>query len=143
MAEIKLKKHSLYTILGVLIIIAFIGLAAKNMVSAKPSDTQLVKGGEPGSNKIEDSSNVKTINLGVANFNYDPVTITAKLGQKLRIIGNMDQLQGCLKAFTIPQLKISKMFKQEDNVLEFTPTQKGSFPFTCSMGMGQGTLIVE
>ena len=64
-------------------------------------------------------------------------------GKKVRIVGNMDQLQGCLKAFTIPQLGISKIFRNGDNVLEFTPTQKGTFGFSCSMGMGSGSLIIK
>ena len=55
----------------------------------------------------------------------------------------MNQLRGCLRAFRIPNLGISKVFNSNDNVLEFTPTSKGTFGFTCSMGMGTGTLIVK
>src|SRR3989344_5365687 len=78
--------------------------------------------------------------LGIANYNYDPEIINVEAGKPVKIVGNMQQLQGCLKAFSIPQLGLSKVFKNGDNVLEFTPEERGTFGFTCSMGMGTGSL---
>lgn len=140
--EIKLKKTHLIGGIGLLLILIFVIVAIRNVVS-NDVGTELVKGGNTGENKIILDGDVQIINLGVANYNYDPETITVKANKQVKIIGNMNQLQGCLRAFTIPKLGISKVFSNNDNVLEFTPTQKGRFGFSCSMGMGTGTLIVE
>ena len=139
--EIQIKKETLYKTLGIIFIGLFLLFAFKNIFADK--DQELVEGGQKGSNLILDEGDVKIINLGIANYNYDPNTIKVKQGQKVKIIGNMNQLQGCLKAFVIPQLRIQKLFRSGDNILEFTPTKKGTFGFSCTMGMGTGTLIVE
>ena len=140
---IKIKKSVLFGIVGVVLIGLFLVAAVKGMFSSDASQDELVKGGSFGSNKMYLDGNTQVINLGVANYNYDPETITVEAGRPVRIVGNMDQLGGCLRAFTIPQLGISKLFKNGDNVMEFTPTQKGTFGFSCSMGMGTGSLIVK
>ena len=140
--EIKFKKTYLIGIVGVVLISIFLLVAIRNVIS-KDSNKDLVKGGDLGENKIVNEGGTQIINLGVANYNYDPSTITVKQGQKVKIVGNMNQLQGCLRAFSIPKLGLSKVFNNGDNILEFTPSQKGNFGYSCSMGMGRGTLIVE
>lgn len=146
MADIQIKKRTLYIFLAVIIFGSFIFFAAKSIV-AKDADNaltgELVKGGTPGLNNVQQQGNSQVVNLGVANYNYDPSVIEVEAGKPVRIIGNTDQLRGCLRAFTIPQLGIRKVFSGNDNILEFTPTQKGSFKFSCSMGMGYGTLRVK
>ena len=53
-------------------------------------------------------------------------------------------LTGCpTLTFTIRQLGLAKRLTTPSDTLDFTPTQKGTFRFACSMGMGTGTLIVE
>jgi len=143
--NIEVKKSTLIIIASIIIIGSFISFAAIKIASGNdnPSTGALVKGGQPGANTIINEGDVQVVNLGVANYNYDPNTITLQAGKKVRIIGNMQQLAGCLRAFTIPRLGISKIFRQNDNILEFTPTQPGTYPFSCSMGMGYGTLIVK
>ena len=143
--EVKIKKRTIFTIIGIVLILGFVLFAFKNILLTKGNEItgDLVRGGETGSNKVINEGDTQIVNLGVANYNYDPNFITVESGKKVKIIGNMNQLQGCLRAFRIPNLGISKVFNSNDNVLEFTPTSKGTFGFTCSMGMGTGTLIVK
>ena len=146
MAEnIELKKSTLIIIASILIIGGFLTFAIVKVTSGRdnPLTGELVQGGNAGSNAVFNEGGVQVINLGVANYNYDPNTINVQAGKLVRIVGNMQQLAGCLRAFTIPKLGISKVFSNSDNVLEFTPTQPGSYTFSCSMGMGYGTLIVS
>ena len=138
--ELKIKKKTIFTVVGIVLIGVFIIFAARSFIT---NDDELVSGGNVGSNKIYQDGDFQVIDLGVANYNYDPETITVEAGKPVRIIGNMNQLQGCLRAFTIPQLGISKLFKSGDNVLEFTPEDKGSFSFSCTMGMGAGSFVVR
>ena len=143
--EVKIKKRTIFTIIGIVLILGFVLFAFKNILLTKGNEItgDLVKGGITGSNKVINEGDTQIVNLGVANYNYDPNTITVESGKKVKIIGNMNQLQGCLRAFTIPKLGIRKVFNNNDNVLEFTPTSKGTFGFSCTMGMGTGTLIIK
>ena len=143
--NIEFKKSTLIVIVSILVIGGFITFALVKMVSGKdnPLTGDLVQGGQQGTNIVTNKGDVQIVKLGVANYNYDPNTINVQAGKLVRIIGNMDQLSGCLRAFTIPKLGISKIFSKNDNVLEFTPSQPGSYAFSCSMGMGYGTLIVS
>ena len=86
---------------------------------------------------------VQEVTLSWGKFNYDPEVIRVKAGKPVKIIGDVSRLQGCFQSLVIPELKLEKYFTKGDNVLLFTPEEKGTFGFTCAMGMGKGTLIVE
>ena len=146
MAEnIEFKKSTLIIIVSILVIGGFLAFAIVKLASGKddPLTGELVQGGQAGSNVIINEGDVQVVNLGIANYNYDPNTINVQSGKLVRIVGNMNQLAGCLRSFNIPKLGISKVFSNNDNVLEFTPSQPGNYAFSCSMGMGYGTLIVS
>ena len=143
--EIKIKKSILFSIIGILIIGVFVFFALRSVIAGKNNEItgELVKGGSPGINKMFNDDDMQIVNLGVANYNYDPQTIKVKANKPVKIIGNMNQLKGCLRSFNIRDLGISKVFSNNDNVLEFTPKEKGTHSFSCSMGMGYGQLIIE
>lgn len=84
----------------------------------------------------------QTVVLNLQNGNYHPNTITVKAGQPVRI--SLDSsVQGCLRSFTVPAFGVSKYLASPTDYVEFIPTQKGTFQFQCSMGMGKGMLVVE
>lgn len=89
------------------------------------------------------SAAAQEVTLSWGKLNYNPDTITVSAGQPVKIIADLTRLQGCFRSFVIPDLGISTYFSSKNNILEFIPTTKGVFRFTCSMGMGKGTLIVE
>ena len=74
-------------------------------------------------------------------YNYSPEEIRVKQGLPVRIIGDKS-LTGCYNSFLIPGLKIQHSFLS-GKPLEFTPSQKGTFVYSCVMGMGTGKLIVN
>ncbi len=76
------------------------------------------------------------------DFNYFPAEITVKVNQPVEI--RLDKsVGGCLRSFTIKELGVSKHLKSESDKLVFTPTKKGTYTFSCSMGMGYGKFVVE
>ena len=88
------------------------------------------------------NNDVQKITLGIKNYNYYPNTITVKAGIPVRI--NLDEsVKGCLRSFTIKDFGIAKNLRTPEDYVEFTPTKKGTYPFACSMGMGNGKIIVE
>jgi plastocyanin domain-containing protein len=85
---------------------------------------------------------IQKIILSMKDYNYYPQTIKVKAVVPVSI--SLDSsVVGCYRAFTIPELKISKNFRASSDTLEFTPTKKGTYKFACTMGMGTGTMIVE
>ncbi len=81
--------------------------------------------------------------LGTKGSSYDPAVITVNLGDTVVLEGDMSRLRGCDRSFVIPDYGIQKTFSAGDNVLTFVASKRGTFTYSCSMGMYRGTLIVQ
>lgn len=106
--------------------------------------SESTNGGE-GNVISENSGNnrdVQKITLGTKNLNYYPNTIKVSAGKPVELTLD-ESVTGCLRAFTIKDLGVSKYARTPGDKITFTPTKKGTFAFACSMGMGFGKLIVE
>lgn len=102
----------------------------------------VLKNGNAGNADEGSTTKAQDIVLSFKNYNYYPNTITVRAGQPVRI--SLDSsVTGCYRAFTIRDFGISKHLQTPQDFIEFTPQQKGTFRFSCSMGMGTGTLIIE
>ena len=97
----------------------------------------------PALEKDYDTETVQIRHLSWGKLNYFPEAITVKAGKKVQLVGDMTRLQGCFRSFTIPDLNVNGNFNEQNNIIEFTPAQPGTFGFGCSMGMGNGRLIVQ
>ncbi|MEK6867213.1 MAG: cupredoxin domain-containing protein [Nanoarchaeota archaeon] len=95
------------------------------------------------SNTVQEMDGVQTVTLSWGKFNYNPETITVSVDKPVRIIADLTRLQGCFQSLVIPDLGIEHYFDEGSESLEFTPTKIGTYAFTCAMGMGKGTLVVE
>lgn len=80
--------------------------------------------------------------IGEKDLNYYPNEIKVKANQPVSITLD-DSVKGCLRSLNIKDLGVSKYAKTPSETIDFTPTKKGTFIFSCSMGMGRGQLIVE
>ena len=124
-----MKNLTLLIILGIVIF----GIGTFVFMNSKPIS---------GNTVLNSNDEVQEIIIGVKNGNYYPNTITVKAGQPVSI--SLDNtVTGCLRSFTIRELGIAKVLRTPEDKVEFTPTEKGTYTFACSMGMGRGTLIVE
>ena len=85
----------------------------------------------------------QTFTLGVSGDRYTPSEIRVKLGTKVRIVGDISTLTGCMTTVNIDGYGISKLMSAGDNVIEFTADKAGTFPIHCNMGTGDGRLVVE
>ncbi len=132
----KMKKDMLI-VLVIIISIVSVGFAAKSLYFSNnvPSNNNQITNTGDGDAQI--------VKLGFSKYNYDPSTITVKSGVPVKIVADMAKLQGCYRYLQIPTLGVKKAFSEKDNTLVFTPTEPGTYDFSCSMGMGRGTLIVQ
>ena len=127
------------TVLGICVLAAFVFLALGNAFLNSSASPAI-----PSTNPttVFPAANAQIVNLSIANYNYSPAIITVNANQPVRIIADLTTIQGCYRAFNIPGLRTQKIFAPNANTLEFTPTIPGTYPFSCAMGMGRGTLIV-
>ncbi|MEK6844485.1 MAG: cupredoxin domain-containing protein [Nanoarchaeota archaeon] len=91
---------------------------------------------------VTNNGEVQKIVISEKDLNYYPQIIKVKANQQVSI--SLDEkVKGCLRSFTIKEFELVKYLKTPSDTLDFTPTQKGTFVFSCSMGMGYGKLVVE
>ncbi|MDR2592346.1 MAG: sulfite exporter TauE/SafE family protein [Chitinispirillales bacterium] len=71
-------------------------------------------------------------------------SITVEVGRPVRweIEASPFSLNACNNKIIIPEYNIEYAFKPGKNVIEFTPTRKGRFQYTCWMGMIPGMITV-
>ncbi len=75
---------------------------------------------------------------------YQPKNLPKlQAGVPVRLIIDSQDSYTCASSFVIPQLGVQKRLKLGENIIEFTPTESGSIPFSCSMGMYRGVLQVK
>ena len=91
---------------------------------------------------VNQAGNFQKVTLGIKNYNYYPNTVTVKSGQPVRIYLD-ESVVGCYRGFVIRDFGISKYLKTPNDYVGFTPTKPGTYAFSCSMGMGKGTLVVQ
>ena len=89
------------------------------------------------------AGNVQEITLSVQGSQYYPNPIIVKKGIPVRLVADISRMPGCSKSIVIPEFGIQKTVQNGDNVIEFTPTQSGTFSFSCSMNMYRGAIVVE
>ena len=135
--NITIKRSSLYMV-GIIILISFFGYFILGS-----SDDGVIAGSITGDIvAVNSNKGVQKVVLGLKDFNYYPNTIKVKAGKPVSI--SLDKtVYGCLRDFTIRDFGIRKYLRSPSDAVEFTPTKPGVYRFSCSMGMGTGTLIVE
>lgn len=88
--------------------------------------------------------NLQQITIKVSNSGYAPRLIKAKKNIPVELTLISQDTYSCALSFVFPEFGIDTMLGPNDRqVFNFTPTQKGEFTFTCSMGMYTGVLTVE
>lgn len=73
---------------------------------------------------------------------YPSITLQEGIPVKLVIMVDEKDLNGCNYRMTIPEFKINHTFTVGENIIEFTPTKKGTFMMHCWMGMIRSTITI-
>jgi len=80
--------------------------------------------------------------LSQEGYNYKDVTVPA--GKPLSISAD-SSVGGCLRSvvISVDGQKYGKYLRTPEETFELPALKKGIYPYSCSMGMGQGRLIVN
>ena len=84
------------------------------------------------------------ITMYIDKGGWNPNVLTVKKGIPVKWTIIARELTSCNKGIKVPKLGISKVFEKEGETatFEFTPTETGTIPFTCWMGMIPGKIEV-
>lgn len=75
---------------------------------------------------------------------YTPDTIRVTRGTPVRLTFRREESSACSEQVILDAFGKHATLPQGQLVpVEFVPTESGQFPFTCSMGMLRGTVVVE
>jgi ABC-type Fe3+-citrate transport system substrate-binding protein len=129
-----MKNTTMLLIIAVLILIAggFVLVNGKKEITANvvSDNAQVIKG------------EMQRVVLSQEGYGYKEAI--AKAGEPIAISAD-NSVKGCLRsvAFNIEGKKYSKSLRTSEDVLELPALSKGTYSFSCSMGMGYGKLIVQ
>ena len=89
-----------------------------------------------------DAGDVQIIRTALQPNAYEPITV--QVGKPVRWIITADKasLNGCNRELYIPEYDLTKQLELGENIIEFTPTKTGVYPFSCWMGMINSQITV-
>ena len=133
---IEIPKSAIY-VSGILLVIIAAGFFMLNQSESYPE----LQNEQVSGNVVAGTGEIQEVVIGMKNYNDYPDTINLKAGIPARVSLD-DSVYGCFRDFTIRDLGVREYLKTSEDYVEFTPTDPGTYPFACSMGMGFGKLVV-
>lgn len=89
------------------------------------------------------AANAQIAKIRVTNHGYEPKKLTVIAGKPVELTLESKETYSCALSFILPQFNIVVDLNPTDTKkVTFTPTRKGTYTFSCSMGMYSGTLEV-
>lgn len=111
------------------------GLALSGINLSKDSDAKSAVRAE-----IQDDAQVVTTEL--KGGRYEPVIVEVDKPVKWNIKASNGSLNGCNNRVIIREYGIEKSLESGDNIVEFTPTEIGTYTYSCWMGMIRSKIYV-
>ncbi|MCD8096001.1 MAG: sulfite exporter TauE/SafE family protein [Ruminococcus sp.] len=93
-------------------------------------------------NSIRTENGRQLVNSVLLSGSYPDITVRLDMPVEWTITAEEGSINGCNYMIYISEYDISYEFKEGENVIEFTPTERGDFTYTCWMGMITGTIHV-
>lgn len=95
-------------------------------------------------NYVPEENGKQIAKMKVVGLDYVPASFTVKTGVPVEWQIDGSQAQGCAQFLQLPKLSIrERLLPGKTNVFTFTPQEKGTYKFTCNMGMTSGKFIVN
>lgn len=106
-----------------------------------PNLTTAVKANETDPN-VTIENGVQVVRMNQEIDGYEPSNFVVKKGIPVKWIITSKNITTCASAITFPKFNIRAGLQLGENVFEFTPTEIGTFRFSCLMGMFNGSFTV-
>jgi plastocyanin domain-containing protein len=90
--------------------------------------------------KIENG--IQVVHMEQNAQGYTPNVFTVKKGVPVKWIVKSVYPYSCASSLMVQKLNIRTNLTEKEQTFDFTPTEAGEIPFSCSMGMYSGTIVV-
>lgn len=114
--------------------------ANANVANVIAADNQNTGTAQGAAATVKDG--VQYITSTVSSRQYEPITVQQGIPVKWTLNVPSGALNGCNNSITIPKYNLEVSLKTGENVIEFTPDESGTFPFSCWMGMVRSSITV-
>ncbi|MGV8906958.1 MAG: sulfite exporter TauE/SafE family protein [Acetobacterium sp.] len=104
-----------------------------------------LSGGNAAASEAQQSNTaegVQTITTKLSANSYEPITVHVGVPVKWTIQADASDINGCNNQILIPKYNMEKKLAAGDNVIEFTPTETGTIPYSCWMGMIKSNITI-
>lgn len=88
----------------------------------------------------DDAPATSRVTIAVAASGYSPSELTVPAGTPVKISLERHGTLGCTSLFVIPRLGVSQDIREGDRIITATFPERGSYRFTCGMGMYSGVI---
>ncbi len=136
-------KYSAVTIAVFLVLLGIGAVVTDTTPALNYGQTQQKAQTFAGPSQNTASGDAQEVFVSMKGYTYTPNPIIVKRNVPVRLTIDLDNVYGCMRSIVIPEFGVRKLVREGDNVIEFTPTKAGTFTMQCSMGMGQGKIVVE
>lgn len=137
--------HRMMTVSAVLVVILGVSMFSSGMSLSGFSLPSLAVGTDAGTqngNTAKVTDNVQVVTTKLSPGKYEPITVQKGIPVKWIIKAEKKDINGCNNEIYIPKFNIQKKLEPGDNVIEFTPTESGTFAYSCWMGMIRSKITV-
>lgn len=101
------------------------------------------KQGQDTTETVADENGVQKVTITIDGRGYTPTFFAVKAGTPVEMTLSTTNAYSCASSFTFKKFNIFEQLGPTDTKkVTFTPTEKGSFTYSCSMGMFSGTMQV-
>lgn len=95
------------------------------------------------SSPVITNNGYQEVTIDILNSGYSPNRLQVKQNIPVKLTLRTKETYSCASEFILPAFNLKARLRASDTeVLEFTPSKKGRFVFTCGMGMYTGVLEV-
>lgn len=92
--------------------------------------------------KAEIQDNIQVVTTKLKGGTYEPIIVEVGKPVKWKIQVSNGSLNGCNNKIIIREYEIEKSLEMGDNIIEFTPTEAGTYTYSCWMGMLRSKIYV-
>lgn len=78
---------------------------------------------------------IQVVTTRLTTSGYEPINIKAGVPVRWTIKAEVSDITGCNNTIVIPAYNIQKTLEPGENIIEFIPTESGTVPYSCWMGM--------
>lgn len=85
---------------------------------------------------------VQTVTTTLSSGRYEPIVVQKGIPVKWTIEADKSNINGCNNSIVVPKYDLQYDLKAGSNVIEFTPSESGTYPYSCWMGMIRSKITV-